>query len=81
MAMRNAKKIFSETVTYTHSVFECLKDADCCVITTEWDEFKSLKPEDLLNHMRYAALVDGRRITDPLVFRDKVQYAAIGLGL
>lgn len=80
MAMRNAKKIFSETVTYTHSVFECLKDTDCCIITTEWDEFKSLQPEDLLSHMRFAALVDGRRITDPLVFRDKVRYAAIGLG-
>ncbi len=80
MAIRNAKNIFSETVTYTHSTFECLKDADCCVIVTEWDEFKSLKPEDLLSHMRFPALVDGRRITDPLVFKDKIHYAAIGLG-
>ncbi len=80
MAIRNAKNIFAETVTYTRSTFECLKDADCCILITEWDEFKSLKPEDLISHMRFPALVDGRRITDSLVFRDKIPYAAIGLG-
>jgi len=80
MALRNAKEIFSDLITYTYSISECLKDADCCVIVTEWDEFKLLKPEDLLSQMRSAALVDGRRITDPKLFRDKIKYAAIGLG-
>jgi UDPglucose 6-dehydrogenase len=80
MALNNARNIFSEAVTYAHSVFACLEGTDCCIITTGWDEFKLLKPEDFTSRMRLAALVDGRRITDPSMFRNKMIYKAIGLG-
>ncbi len=78
-AKENTKKILGERVTYAPSMSSCLKGADGCVIVTEWDEFKMLKPEDL-NEMRIPILVDGRRISDPEKFRGEVIYAAIGLG-
>lgn len=80
VAIRNAKKIFREKIIYASFMHECLRDADCCIIVTEWDEFKKLKPEDLITHMRTPALVDGRRITNPYIFRDRVKYTAVGLG-
>ena len=79
-AVENAKKIFKERVKYASSMYECLQGADCCIIVTEWEEFKALKPEDLIKHMRTPALIDGRRITDPELFKDRVKYAAIGFG-
>lgn len=78
-ATDNAKKIFGEKITYASSMEKCLHKADCCIVVTEWDKFKTLRPEDLKN-MRTRALIDGRRITDPEKFKDGIKYAAIGLG-
>ena len=78
-AKDNAEKIFGKTITYAPSMQECIRDADCCIIVTEWDEFKSLAPDDL-DSMRTRILIDGRRISDPKKFRGKTKYAAIGLG-
>lgn len=79
-AKENAEKIFGKTITYATSMQECIRKADCCIIVTEWDEFKTLKPKDL-ESMRTPILIDGRRISDPNKFRGKkIKYAAIGLG-
>jgi len=80
-AMENTEKIFREKITYASSTHKCLQKADCCIIVTEWDEFKALTPEDLIEHMRTPALIDGRRITNPDIFIGKVKYVAIGLGV
>ncbi|MBM4400725.1 MAG: UDP-glucose/GDP-mannose dehydrogenase family protein, partial [Crenarchaeota archaeon] len=45
-AIPTAKTIFNNKIQYANSTIECLKNADCCIIVTEWDEFKKLKPED-----------------------------------
>ena len=81
VAIGNAEKIFGEKINYANSREECLKKTDCCIIVTEWDEFKSLTPEELERNMRTPILIDGRRIIDPSTFQDKVKYAAIGLGV
>ena len=52
VAIPNAKKIFHDHISYTKSTIECLKEADCCVIVTEWPEFKKLTPKDFINHMK-----------------------------
>jgi UDPglucose 6-dehydrogenase len=57
-----------------------LKNADCCIIVTEWDEFKKLKPEDFTGNMRQPILIDGRRVYSPEEFSQKLKFAAIGLG-
>jgi len=80
VAISNGKKIFGDSVEYARSSTQCIKDADCCIVVTEWDEFKKLTPEDFINNMREPIVVDGRRIYDPKVFGKKLKYAAIGLG-
>jgi UDPglucose 6-dehydrogenase len=78
-AMDNAKKIFGGDVEYAGSVEKCLKDSECAIIVTEWDEFRKLKPEDFIRFMKIPAVVDGRRIYDPEVYSRKLKFKAIGL--
>jgi UDPglucose 6-dehydrogenase len=75
-----AKTIFKGDVQYANSASSCLKNADCCILVTEWAEFKKLTPEDYVNNMKQPVLIDGRRIYDPEVFRKKMAFRAIGLG-
>ena len=80
VATATAKAIFKDTIHYAASAKECLKDADCAIIVTEWPEFKTLTPQDFLSLMRQPVLIDGRRIYNPKDFMDKLRFAAIGLG-
>jgi len=79
-ATNNAKKIFKDGIEYAPSAIKCIGGADCCIIATEWEEFKELKPENFSEHMRNPVVIDGRRIYDPNEFKDKVKFTAIGLG-
>jgi UDPglucose 6-dehydrogenase len=78
-AMDNAKKIFGENVEYANSVKECLKNSECALIITEWNEFRELKPEDFIKLMKAPAVIDGRRIYDLEVYSKKLKFKAIGL--
>ena len=78
-AMENAKRIFGENVEYAGSIEECLKDSECALIVTEWDEFRRLEPEDFIKLMKTPAVVDGRRIYNPEVYSRKLKFKAIGL--
>ena len=80
VAMPVAKGIFKDKIAYACSAQDCLRDADCAILVTEWPEFAKLKPEDFVGLMKNAALVDGRRIFDPEVFGKKIKFKAIGLG-
>jgi UDPglucose 6-dehydrogenase len=78
-AMDNAKRIFGEDVEYASNVEECLKDSECAIVVTEWDEFRKLRPEDFIKLMKTPAVVDGRRIYDPEAYSKKLKFKAIGL--
>jgi len=80
VATDNAKVIFGHNVTYASTAFECIGNADCCVVVTEWNKFKTLKTEDFIEHMKKPAVVDGRRIYNSKEFGREVKFAAIGLG-
>jgi UDPglucose 6-dehydrogenase len=80
VAVPIAKTIFENKIQYASSATACLKSADCCILVTEWDEFKKLKPEDFTKNMKQPVLIDGRRIYDPEEFSKKMKFTAIGLG-
>lgn len=61
VAMQVAKTIFKDRIRYAKSAIDCLKNADCCILVTEWNEFKKLKPEDFIKNMKAPFLIDGRR--------------------
>ena len=80
VATPTAKTIFKDKIEYANSTIECLKNAECCILVTEWDEFKKLTPEDFIQNMKQPVLIDGRRIYNPEEFSKKLKFAAIGLG-
>jgi UDPglucose 6-dehydrogenase len=75
-----AKTIFNDKIHYAKSAFECIKNADACILVTEWEEFKNLTPEDFTLRMKQPILIDGRRIYDSETFKTKMRFVAIGLG-
>jgi UDPglucose 6-dehydrogenase len=79
VAIPNARRIFGKRIRYAASALACLRGIDCCIIVTEWDEFKQLEPEDFAG-MKNPILIDGRRIYDPTKFTRKLRFEAIGLG-
>lgn len=79
-AMKNASAIFKDQVDYAKSGLECVSNADCAIIVTEWDEFRKFRPDDFKEKMRCAVLIDGRKIYDPLRFSKELNYVGIGLG-
>ena len=81
VAIPIAKTIFKNKIHFAASTVDCLRNADCCILVTEWDEFKQLKPEDFIKNMKQPALIDGRRIYDPEAFSKKMKFRALGLGL
>jgi len=78
-AIDNVKRIIGDMISYSNSSYECLENADCCMLVTEWDEFKKLGPNDFTKLMRNPVLIDGRRIYDSQTFSKKLNLRAIGL--
>jgi UDPglucose 6-dehydrogenase len=80
VAVPVAKAIFKNEIKYASSAVSCLKNADCCILVTEWEEFKNLTPQDFIKNMAHPVLIDGRRIYNPVAFKKMVTFKAIGLG-
>jgi len=68
VAMPNARKLLGG-VTFCKNAQECMKDADCLVIVTEWAEFKNLDLEKVRALLRHPIVVDGRNIFEPARMR------------
>ncbi len=79
-AILEGKAALGGKIQYASSALEAISGADCCIVVTEWEEFRRLKPEDFLARMRRPVVVDGRRVYDPAEFGGRLTYAAIGLG-
>ncbi|UCE37129.1 MAG: UDP-glucose/GDP-mannose dehydrogenase family protein [Thermoplasmata archaeon] len=78
-AMENFKKLTDKPITYVSSAKEALKDADMCIIQSDWSEFKGLKPQDFKELMRNPVIIDGRRSFDPKkIIEEGVTYFGIG---
>jgi nucleotide sugar dehydrogenase len=81
VAIPAAKEVLKEQIESADTATKCIKDADGCILVTEWEEYKNLTPEHFISQMAEAVVVDGRRIFDPKVFGKKIKFRAIGLGL
>jgi UDPglucose 6-dehydrogenase len=78
MAMVRVKKIFGDDIVYCDSITSCINGADCCVILTEWDEYRKLQPNIFVKYMKTPVVIDARRVFDPLLFEKVLEYHAIG---
>jgi len=57
MAMENMKKLFPD-IKYCNSVEDALKDADACLIMTDWKEFEEID----FSQMKNKIVIEGRKI-------------------
>jgi len=69
-----------EALECANSIAACLSDAHCCVVVTEWEQFKTLTPDDFIELMAQPVVVDARRIYDPQQFLQRLEFSAVGLG-
>ena len=79
MALKNARRILGDKVELMPDAISCLKGAECCIVMTEWDEFRKLKANDYKSNMKSPNIVDARRIIKRDDF-DGFNYLAVGLG-
>ena len=55
-----AKIIFGDKIEYADSSYEALKDADCMLLITEWNEFRRPDYEKMKLLMKHPIIFDGR---------------------
>ncbi|WP_260288061.1 UDP-glucose dehydrogenase family protein [Peribacillus aracenensis] len=80
VAINNAKKILGDTIKFASSVREATVGADAVFIVTEWNEFRHLDVETLMNRMRQPIVFDGRNCLEEDRIRacKKIEYYPIG---
>ena len=77
-ALKTAEAEMGDKIQYADSIEEALKDSECTLLITEWDQFKNLTPEDFRKYMKTPNLVDGRRIYNYEIFNKNLSFRAIG---
>jgi len=77
-ANKTAEVEMGDKIKYAESIEEVLKDSECAILITEWDEFKKLTPDDFKKQMKTPNLIDGRRVFDYDVFNRLLPFRAIG---
>lgn len=78
-ALKTASLVLDDKVQLVSDKKDCLRGSDCALLVTEWDEYKTMKPEFFRDLMRSPVLIDGRRLYDPTQFAKVLDYSAIGL--
>jgi UDPglucose 6-dehydrogenase len=64
-AMKVAKGIFGNKITYAAKNYDALKGADALVVVTEWQEFREPDFARMKKLMREPVIFDGRNIYQP----------------
>jgi UDPglucose 6-dehydrogenase len=72
-------KLVINNVVYAKNPYEAVKDVDCLVIVTEWNEFRELDKSKIKEFMRYPNIVDGRNIYDSKEMKE-AGFNYIGVG-
>jgi len=76
--MEEAKKIMPE-ISYVDDPYEAMKNADCLVLMTEWNEYRSLDLEKVKKNMRGNIFIDLRNVYEPEHIR-KAGFEYVGIG-
>ncbi|MBN1793533.1 MAG: UDP-glucose/GDP-mannose dehydrogenase family protein [Candidatus Omnitrophica bacterium] len=77
-AMSKARNVLKK-IAYCKGPYEAARGADCLIIATEWNEFKTLDLEKVKRLMKQPIVVDGRNMYDPAIMR-KLGFTYIGIG-
>lgn len=76
--IEEARKYMPE-MEYIEDAYEAVKGADCLILMTEWNEYRSLDFEKLKKLMNGNIFVDLRNVYDPETVREKgFEYVGVG---
>jgi UDPglucose 6-dehydrogenase len=80
VAMQEAKRRLGDRITYSHNIYDAVKDADALLVVTEWKEFRSPMWNEIKQSMKKPVLFDGRNIYDSNdMHTEGIEYFGIGL--
>lgn len=77
-ALPNAVKELGEGARGTTSAAACIEASDVVIITTPWDEFKTIAPEIFERHSEPRVVIDCWRLLDRDKYENMVDYVPIG---
>jgi UDPglucose 6-dehydrogenase len=78
-AVETAREVLPADVAYCADEFEAAAGADCLVVLTEWNQFRSLDLERLRRTLRAPRLVDLRNVYEPEKMRAMgFEYECVG---
>lgn len=79
IAQKQAENILGDKIKYVNDYYEAVRDADCLVIVTEWNEFAGADLKKIKSLMRHPNIVDGRNVFE----KEKVEsegFNYLGVG-
>ncbi|NEW85297.1 MAG: UDP-glucose/GDP-mannose dehydrogenase family protein [Mariniphaga sp.] len=80
IAMKEAKHMIGDIITYSEDQYEALIDADCLLLITEWPEFKFPNFKIIKKLMNSPVVFDGRNIYEIAEMkRQGFDYFCIGI--
>ena len=79
VAMEDSKHIFGDTVNWSTSAFDALKNVDALALVTEWNEFRFPEWDKVLSLMNQPIIFDGRNIYDRELLESK-GFTYFGIG-
>ncbi len=78
-AMDNAREVLPARIEYCEDAYDAATGADCLVILTEWNQFRSLDLERLRSLLRRPLVVDLRNVYEPERMREAgFEYECVG---
>jgi UDPglucose 6-dehydrogenase len=79
VAADNARELLPASVDYCSDAYDAASGADCLIILTEWNQFRSLDLERLRSAMRRPLVVDLRNVYEPEKVRAVgFEYESVG---
>ncbi len=80
VAMEHSKKLLPENVTFAKDAKSALSKAEALVVLTEWDEFRGVDLNTILQTMEGKLLFDGRNVYEPSDVRNAgLTYFGMGV--
>ena len=80
VAMEHSKTLFPDSVQFTKDAKAALPKADALVVLTEWDEFRGVDLNTILQTMEGKLLFDGRNVYEPSDVRNAgLTYFGMGV--
>jgi len=77
--MEEARKFLPKEIHYCEDIRETLTGVDAAILLTEWDAYRELDPEWVLNIMRGNVFIDLRNVYEPEQMRRAgLAYSCVG---